>query len=105
MGYNIITAVNGREAVEYLKTHRVDLVVLDMIMEEDFDGLDTYEEIIKIHPGQKAIIASGFSETDRVREAEKLGVARYIRKPYNMQILGKAIREILSQKEAQATKA
>jgi CheY-like chemotaxis protein len=105
MGYIIITAASGREAVEYLKTRRVDLVVLDMIMEEDFDGLDTYREIIKIHPGQKAIIASGFSETDRVKEAEKLGVSRYIRKPYNMQILGKAIREILSQKEAQATKA
>ncbi len=103
LGYNTKTAANGREAIEYLKTDQVDLVILDMIMEEDFDGLDTYREIIKIHPGQKAIIASGFSETDRVKEAEKLGVGKYIRKPYNMQILGKAIREILSQKETVAT--
>jgi YesN/AraC family two-component response regulator len=37
------------------------------------------------HPGQKAIIASGFSETDRVREAQKLGVGAYIRKPYTLE--------------------
>jgi CheY-like chemotaxis protein len=104
MGYNVKTASGGREAVEYLKTDRVDLVILDMIMEEDFDGLDTYREIIKIHPGQKAIIASGFSETDRVKEAEKLGVGRYIRKPYNMQILGKVIREVLPPRESSATR-
>jgi two-component system, cell cycle sensor histidine kinase and response regulator CckA len=64
-------------------------------MEPGFDGLDTYREILKIHPGQKAIITSGFSETDRVKEAEKLGVGKYIRKPYTMQKLGKAIRETL----------
>jgi two-component system cell cycle sensor histidine kinase/response regulator CckA len=67
-----------------------------MIMENDFDGLDTYKEIIKNHPGLKAIIASGFSQTDRVMEAEKLGVGKYIRKPYTMQKLGQAIREVLA---------
>jgi PAS domain S-box-containing protein len=104
MGYNVKTASGGREAVEYLKTDRVDLVILDMIMEEDFDGLDTYREIIKIRPGQKAIIASGFSETERVKEAEKLGVGKYIRKPYNMQILGKVIREVLPPRESSAAR-
>ncbi len=96
LGYNVEVAEDGRKAVKYLKDNSADVVVLDMIMKDDFDGLDTYREIIKLHPGQKAIIASGFSETDRVREAEKLGVGRYIRKPYNMQILGKAIREVLT---------
>jgi len=70
-----------------------------MVMEEGFDGLDTYKEIIKTHPGQKAIIASGFSETDRVKEAERLGAGKYVKKPYNMQILGKAIRDVLAAKE------
>ena len=65
-------------------------------MEDGFDGLDTYKEILKYHPGQKAIIASGFSQTDRVLEAEKLGVGKYIRKPYTMQKLGEAIREVLA---------
>lgn len=96
LGYHVEVAEDGRKAVKYLKDNSADVVVLDMIMKDDFDGLDTYREIIKLHPGQKAIIASGFSETDRVKEAEKLGVGRYVRKPYNMQILGKAIREVLA---------
>lgn len=99
LGYDAKPVASGREAVEYLKKESVDVVILDMIMEEGFDGLDTYKEIIKTYPGQKAIIASGFSETDRVREAEKLGVGKYVKKPYNMQILGKAIRDVLSAKE------
>jgi two-component system cell cycle sensor histidine kinase/response regulator CckA len=75
-----------------------------MIMDDDFDGLQTYQEIIKFKPGQKAIIASGFSETKRVKEAERLGVGKYIRKPYTMQILGKAIREVMAACSKKPTK-
>lgn len=98
LGYDVKAVAGGREAVEYLKNNYADIVVLDMIMEDGFDGLDTYKEIIKLHPEQKAIIVSGFSETSRVKEAEKLGVGKYIRKPYTMQILGKGIREVLANK-------
>ena len=101
LGYIVEVAGSGAEGVEYLKHHDVDIVILDMIMEEDFDGLNTYEEIVKFKPGQKAIIASGFSETERVKKAERLGVGRYLRKPYTMQILGKAIREVLGETKAQ----
>ena len=96
LGYDVSVAANGREAVKYLRNHDADILILDMIMEDDFDGLQTYQEIIKFKPGQKAIIASGFSETKRVKEAERLGVGKYIRKPYTMQILGKAIREVMA---------
>lgn len=96
LGYQMSSVTNGREAVEYLKTNTCDVVVLDMIMEPDFDGLDTYRKIIEMYPGQKAVIVSGFSLTDRVREAEKLGVTKYVKKPYTMQKLGKAIREVLA---------
>jgi signal transduction histidine kinase/DNA-binding response OmpR family regulator len=95
LGYTVDTAASGQEAVEYLKQKDADILLLDMIMEDGFDGLQTYQEIIKFKPGQKAIIASGFSETERVKEAERLGVGKYIRKPYTMQILGKAIREVM----------
>ncbi len=95
LGYDVHAAANGHEAIEYLRQHDADIIILDMIMEDNFDGLDTYREIIKIKPGHKAIIASGFSATDRVKEAERLGVGKYIRKPYTMQTLGIAIREVL----------
>ena len=95
LGYKTDTAENGSEALKILKKKRYDLVVLDMIMEDDFDGLDTFKEILKIRPDQKAIIVSGFAETDRVKEARNLGVNKYIRKPYSIKKIGTAIRTIL----------
>ena len=78
--------------VEYLKTHKVDLLVLDMIMDPGMDGLETYRKIIELHPGQKAIIASGFSETDRVKEVQDLGAGMYIRKPLLLEKIGIAVK-------------
>ncbi len=47
------------------------------------------------YPGQKAIIASGFSETDRIKEAQRLGAGAYIKKPFLLEKLGIAIKEEL----------
>jgi len=92
LGYRVRTVESGEAAVAYLSSHSVDLVVLDMIMEPGMDGLDTYRKVIDLRPGQKAIIASGFSETDRIREAQKLGVGQYLKKPYSVHQLGRAVR-------------
>jgi DNA-binding NtrC family response regulator len=62
-----------------------------MIMDGGMDGLETYKQITAIRPEQKAIIASGFSETDRVREAQKLGAGNYIKKPYKIDQLSLAV--------------
>ncbi len=96
LGYEVHTAVHGHDALEFLKHKTVDLVVLDMIMEDGFDGLDTFREIIKLHPGQKTIIVSGFSATDRVEEMQSLGAGQYIKKPYRIEQIGQAIREELA---------
>jgi len=103
LGYNAQTADHGREAVRYLKDHRVDLVVLDMIMEKDFDGLDTYREITKLHPGQKVVIVSGYSATDRVQEMQRLGAGQYLKKPYSREAIGLAVRKELDKKTISAT--
>lgn len=92
LGYTVTTMASGEEAVEYLKNNSADLVILDMIMDSGIDGLETYKRIIEIHPGMKAIITSGFSETDRVREAQKLGAGRYIKKPYTLETIGLAVK-------------
>jgi len=75
-----------------MKNHVTDLVVLDMIMEPGMDGLDTYKKILEIHPNQKAIITSGYSETQQVKEAQKLGATSYIKKPYLLEKIGNVIR-------------
>ena len=62
------------------------------IMDPGMDGLDTYRKIIEIHPGQKAIIASGLSETDRVKEVQSLGAGAYIRKPLLLEKIGIAVK-------------
>ena len=90
------TVASGEEAVEYLKSKPVDLVVLDMIMDPGIDGLETYKRILAISPKQKAIIASGFSETDRVKEAQRLGAGTYIKKPYTYEKIGMAIKTELA---------
>ena len=64
-------------------------------MAPGIDGLETYQRVLEINPKQKAIIVSGFSETDRVREAQKLGAGAYVKKPYVMEKIGMAIRDEL----------
>jgi two-component system cell cycle sensor histidine kinase/response regulator CckA len=93
LGYSTHAVSSGKEAVEYLKEHSADLIVLDMIMDPGMDGLDTYKKIIKSHPRQKAIIVSGYSETDRVKKAQKLGAGAYVKKPYTLEKVGIAVRD------------
>ncbi len=92
LGYSVATVSSGEKAVEYLSNNSVDLLVLDMIMEPGIDGLDTYKQILKLHSRQKAIITSGFSETERVKKAHELGVGQYIKKPYTLEKIGIAVR-------------
>jgi PAS domain S-box-containing protein len=98
LGYRVNVVSSGEEAVAFLKDNDMDLVVLDMIMDPGMDGLDTYKKILEFRPDQKAVITSGFSETERVREAQRLGAKRYIKKPYLLQTIGIAIRNELDGK-------
>ena len=95
LDYSVSSVSGGEEAVEFLKHNSVDLLVLDMIMEPGIDGLDTYKKIVEIHPEQKAIIASGFSRTDRVKELQRLGAGQYVKKPYTLGKIGSAVRSEL----------
>ena len=92
LGYTVATAAGGEEAAAFLTENEADLVVLDMIMYPGIDGLETYQRILAIRPGQKAIFVSGFSETERVRHAQRLGAGAYVQKPYVLDTLGRAVR-------------
>lgn len=93
--YSVSTVSSGEKAVDYMNDNSADLLILDMIMDPGIDGLETYKRILKLHPGQKAIISSGFSETERVKEAQRLGAGKYIKKPYTMEKMGLAVKEEL----------
>ncbi|MCP4370860.1 MAG: PAS domain S-box protein [Deltaproteobacteria bacterium] len=92
LAYNVTSISSGEKAVDYLKHHKIDLVVLDMIMDTGIDGLETYRKMLEVCPDQKAIIASGFSETDKVKEAQRLGAGPYIKKPYTIEKIGTVVR-------------
>ncbi len=91
LGYNVETVSSGEEAVAYCQKTPVDLLLLDMLMEPGINGLQTYQQIIEINPGQKAVIASGFSESSSVLDAKTLGVGSFIKKPYTLNQLGEAV--------------
>ena len=102
LGYSVDTACSGQEAVQYFESKSSDLIILDMIMPPGIDGLETYKRIITKHPQQKAIIASGFSETSRVKEAQRLGAGRYVKKPYTIEKIGMAVKTELNKSQKAA---
>jgi signal transduction histidine kinase/ActR/RegA family two-component response regulator len=105
LGYAVETAESGEAAVQRLADGPVDALVLDMIMEPGIDGLETYRRVAAMRPGQPAVIASGFAESERVREAQRLGAGPYLRKPYTLERIGLALREALGRPDGNRRRA
>jgi two-component system, cell cycle sensor histidine kinase and response regulator CckA len=95
LGYKIEIVPSGEDAIDFLERKQVDLVILDMIMDPGMDGLDTYKKIIESNPGQRAVIVSGFAETERVIKAQEMGAGPFVKKPYIMEKIGVAVRQEL----------
>ena len=93
--YKVVTVSSGEQAEEYLKTKNVHLVVLDMIMAPGQNGRTTYENILTIHPKQKAVIASGFAKDKDVQATLAMGASDFIAKPYTIEQIGNAIYKTL----------
>lgn len=95
LGYIVKICNSGEAAVHLLKTDHFDLVILDMIMPNGMDGAQTFKEIIKSKPSQKALMISGYTDSTRVHNARELGIGGFIGKPLNVRKIGKAIRNLL----------
>lgn len=96
LGYDVTTSVSGEDAVNSIRQDRADLVLLDMLMEPGINGRETYARMLELRPGQKAVIVSGFSESDEVLQARELGVRGFLKKPYSMEQLGCTVKEALN---------
>ena len=106
LGYRVVAVENGREAVKKMEQGAwpdLELVLLDMIMEDDFDGLDTFRCIRKLRPDLKCLIASGYARNERVRAAEEIGVLGFVRKPYTQDRLASMVRWALDERPAVQT--
>jgi signal transduction histidine kinase/ActR/RegA family two-component response regulator len=96
LGYRAWSVSSGEEAVEFIKKQPVDLVLLDMIMLPGMDGLETFQQMVQINPNQKAVIVSGYSKNDRVRQALELGIGAHLKKPYTIEQVNEVINNELA---------
>lgn len=102
LGYSVECFSSGEEAVDFIRSTPADLIILDMVMDPGMDGLDTYKEIIKIRPGQKAILATGYPGHERVKELKNIGVSKCLIKPFSLDTLKQTVLEELEERRAHA---
>jgi two-component system cell cycle sensor histidine kinase/response regulator CckA len=98
LGYRAETVDCGEVALQRLRSKSFDLLILDMIMPGGFDGADTYKRAKELHPEQRAIIVSGYAESGRVSEAQRIGAGDFVRKPLTLKSLSAAVRRELDRK-------
>jgi two-component system cell cycle sensor histidine kinase/response regulator CckA len=96
LGYEVLTAKTGMEAVEIYKTNRkrIDIVILDMVMPK-MGGGDTYEKLRDIEPGVKVLLSSGYSIDGQASKILSRGCDGFIQKPFDLKSLSLEIRKIL----------
>jgi PAS domain S-box-containing protein len=99
LGYHILKAQSGHEAIQILKSnrHKIDLVILDMIM-PDMSGSETFDRLKEIIPEQKVLLASGYSIDGKATDILKRGCDGFIQKPFDLKTLSNKVREILDKK-------
>jgi two-component system, cell cycle sensor histidine kinase and response regulator CckA len=95
-GYNVITASNGKEAVEIyeIRADEISLVLLDFMMPE-MGGKQCLAAILSINPKAKIVIASGFSAHGPTRAAIAEGAKEFVTKPYDIRQLMEVVRSVL----------
>ena len=96
LGYTVLEAKGGREAVEIYRENkdRIDMVLLDMIM-PDMGGGEAYDRMKKINPNIKVLLSSGYSIDGQATEIVDRGCDGFIQKPFNMKVLSQEVRKIL----------
>jgi PAS domain S-box-containing protein len=96
LGYQADFVTSGEEAVARVQSQSPDLLILDMIMAPGLSGRETYARVTAVHPHQKAIIVSGFAETEEVRQTQAMGAGEYLKKPLTLERLGVAVKRELA---------
>lgn len=95
LGYDeIIEASNGREAVEKYREENPDLVMLDIVMKEEY-GTEALKEIIGINPNAKIIMVSSVGQEKVINDAIDSGAKAFVTKPFKSEILEEKIKEVI----------
>jgi CheY-like chemotaxis protein len=96
LGYRVITADSGKQAIKIYKQKKkqINLVILDMIMPE-MNGLETFLELKKLNPKIKVLLSTGYSIDEKAQEMLRKGCKGYILKPYSVVDFSHKLREVL----------
>lgn len=96
LGYTVLSAASGHEAIDMYQKHleEISLVIIDMIM-PDLNGGETYDELKKITPEIKVLLASGYSMDGQAQDILSRGCNGFIQKPFNIKGISYKIRAIL----------
>ena len=96
MGYSVLVARSGKEALEIYsqKKDAIQMVILDMIM-PDMSGGEVYDRLREINPDIKVLLSSGYSLRGQARDILARGCKGFIQKPFNMKELSHKLREVL----------
>ncbi|MCD6353257.1 MAG: PAS domain S-box protein, partial [Proteobacteria bacterium] len=99
LGYQVLLARSGKQAIKEYKKNKedIDMVILDMVMPE-MGGGKTYDQLKKVNPKIKVLLSSGYSINGEAREILNRGCDSFIQKPFNISLLSQTIREILDKK-------
>jgi two-component system cell cycle sensor histidine kinase/response regulator CckA len=96
LGYGVLEARGGREAVEVYRENKegIDLVILDMVMPQ-MGGGEVYDRMKEINPQVKVLLSSGYSIEGQASEILKRGCDGFIQKPFGIEELDAKMREVL----------
>jgi PAS domain S-box-containing protein len=101
MGFKVLTAPDGREALKVFREHADEIicVLLDLTMPH-MDGKEAFRAMQRLHPGVRVILCSGYNEQDAIQHLTGLGLAGFIQKPFNMATLKEKVAEVLAEDES-----
>src|SRR5262249_40465332 len=92
LGYTVIAANNGREAVEVEDTD-IHLVTLDMMMPK-MDGMTALRFLRHKRPDVKVLISSGYTSPEKVPMLERIGIEGFIQKPFEVRKIATTVRDV-----------
>jgi CheY-like chemotaxis protein len=99
LGYDVLSARSGQEAIELYEknTDQIDLVIMDMIM-PGMGGGETFDRLKKINPEIKVLLSSGYSINGQASQILDRGCDGFIQKPFNLIQLSDKIHQIIIKK-------
>jgi len=97
LGYTAYSVTSGEEAIEFIKSQPVELLLMDMIMGNGLNGRETLERIFQDNPGQRAIVVSGYAKREEIEKTRSLGVSIFLEKPVTLEKIEDAIQHTLVQ--------